>query len=411
MLALRAASGQSPATAQAMPNVLERLARERRTEGLDAPQQLMDFTAPPAAIAGAPSGIAAPLATAPPNVPSPPAAAVAPAGTLTETDAQTELSSVPEPQRPLAAMLPLAGLPAGWVVGKSGDKHVETFNAENLFEKIDGRAESFIQYDVRGMAYAYYHPVGDESSEAQLYIFEFKDPLKAYGKYGAEKPDGVATSNIGSEGYVAAGSTLFYSGKYYTQVVTTKDDPQVAAFALELAKRVAQKQNPTPASSTAAVAEASATSPADVFKLLPSGPKKSGDKYVAQDAFGYSFLGDVFMADYQEDDVTWQGFLRPYDTPEAAREVFEKYVATAKQDGAKTNVIQDSAAERMIVSSNIGLVDAVFLKGNAIGGANGATDASKAESFARKFAEALPRKVPVIAQEKSSGAESAEKEK
>jgi hypothetical protein len=395
MLALRAASAQSPATAQAIPSVLERLARVRKAVGLDAPQQLMDFTAPPAALAGMPQTPAPAPAVAPASVPQP--ALAASPGSLSEPEVASEMATVPEPQRPLAAMLPLTNLPAGWVVAKSGDKHLETFNAENLYEKIDGRAESFTQYGVQGMAYTYYHPAGDESSEAQLYIFEMADPLKAYGKYGSEKPEDAKLVPVGTEGYAAAGSILFYADKYYTQVVTTKDDPKLAAFALEIAKRVAEKQ--VPPKSAQSVGGASApSSPADIFKLLPAGPKKSGEKYVAQDAFGYSFLSDVFMADYQEGDVTWQGFLRPYATPEAARDVFEKYVASAKQDGAEIKVLEDSGADRMVVSSNIGLVDAVFLKGNTIAGANGATDAAKAEAFARSLAKTLPDKVPMIEQ-------------
>ena len=92
--------------------------------------------------------------------------------------------------RKIAAMLPLATLPDGWEVGKLGTRHLETFNADNLFEKIDGRAESFVDYKVKGMAYTYYHPTGDDSNEVQLYIFEMGDTLKALGKYGTEKPDG-----------------------------------------------------------------------------------------------------------------------------------------------------------------------------------------------------------------------------
>ena len=83
----------------------------------------------------------------------------------------------------------MADLPPEWTVGKSGEHHLESFNADNLYEKIDGRAESFIQYGVKGMAYAFYHPTGDPSNELQLYIFEMADPLKALGKYGSEKPD------------------------------------------------------------------------------------------------------------------------------------------------------------------------------------------------------------------------------
>ena len=77
------------------------------------------------------------------------------------------------------------------------------------------------------------------------------------------------------------------------------------------------------------------------------------------------------MADYKEGDVTWQGFLRPYADAEEAKAVFEKYLASAKQDGGEVKKIEAEGADRMVVSSNIGLVDAIFLKGNVIGGANG----------------------------------------
>ncbi len=248
MLMMRAAAAQSPATAQVMPSVLDRLADIRRAVGVDAPQQLFDETAPPvdlpktvAVATPAPAPVAAPTAAA--SIPP----ATSGAG-LSPIEADIELATVPEPQRTLASMLPLTDLPPGWVVGESGDKHLETFNAENLYEKIDGRAESFVQFNVRGMAYTYYHPEGDESSEAQIYIFEMADPLKALGKFGSEKPDGVKPiDDIGDEAYTAAGSVFVRAGKYYTQIVTTTDDPKLADFALELARRVAAKQKPAEA--------------------------------------------------------------------------------------------------------------------------------------------------------------------
>ena len=156
------------------------------------------------------------------------AAAAATGNGLSPAEIEAELAAVPEPQRKIAAMLPLSDLPPEWTVGKSGERHLETFNADNLYEKIDGRAESFIQYGVKGMAYTFYHPTGDPSNELQLYIFEMADSLKALGKYGSEKPDEFKTVAIGNEGYTTAGSTLFYAGRYYTQIVSTQDDPKFA---------------------------------------------------------------------------------------------------------------------------------------------------------------------------------------
>jgi hypothetical protein len=430
MLALRAVAGTSVAVAQRIPGVLQSLAGVRKSVGLDGPQQLLDYTAPPVDLrAVAANSVPVNPITSTATTAAPVAApAVATAGSgLGPAEVEGEIASVPEPQRGIAAMLPLSGLPADWTVGKSGDKHLETFNADNLYEKIDGRAESFLQYGVKGMAYAFYHPTGDASNELQLYIFEMADPLKALGKYGSEKPEEFQPVSIGDQGYTSAGSTLFYAGKYYTQIVSTSDDAKFAAFALDLAKRVVARQKPGAAGSPGPVASASGTpapaptakpageegeaaaengaaaeakpaavTPATYFALLPAKDREGEPKYVAQDAFGYSFLSDVFMADYKQGDATWQGFLRPYQDAEEAKAVFQKYVEGVKKDGAEVKTVKADGADEMVISTNIGLVDVVFRKGNTMAGSNGGTAAAPAESYARALAASLPARVPML---------------
>jgi hypothetical protein len=448
MLALRSVAGTSAAVAQRFPSVLQSLAGVRKSVGVDGPQQLQDFTAPPVDLralsaAGLANGSSmmltanASVGTIPSTSPAS-IAATAPRNGLSPVEIEAELGTVPEPQRKIAAMLPFADLPAEWTVGKLAERHLETFNADNLYEKIDGRAESFIQYGVKGMAYAFYHPTGDPSNELQLYIFEMADPLKALGKYGSEKPDEFKTVPIGSEGYTSAGSTLFYSGRYYTQIVSTQDDPKFGAFALELAKRVVASQalggSTAPAAALPNQAKAAnepsagapgevasvtnatrpegATktgtaptptkpaqadfTPADYFALLPAAGRQGDAKYVAQDVFGYSFLSDVFMADYKSGEISWQGFLRPYRDANEAKEVLAKYIAGVKKDGAEIKTLSADGADEMVISNNIGLVDIVFRKGNTLAGANGATSAPPAEEFARALAKTLPATVHTL---------------
>jgi len=457
MLALRSVAGTSPVVAQRLPAVLQSLAGVRKSVGLDGPQQLFDSTAPPVdlrtvnaggvgtsgSVGGATTLAPAPVATASAtsSFPTPAAAKVTDNG-LSPAQVEAELATVPEPQRRLATMLPLSNLPPDWTLGKSGERHLETFNADNLYEKIDGRAESFIQYGVKGMAYTFYHPAGDPSNELQVYIFEMGDSLKALGKYGSEKPDEFKAVAIGNEGYTSAGSILFYSGRYYTQIVSTQDDPKFAAVALALAERVAAVQKPgggpvpppSGASTASPAVAAAATHPpstgptgpapargvpgppateakpatteakpdtaevsaATFFAFLPAHGRQGDAKYVAQDVFGYSFLSDVFMADYQDRDVTWQGFLRPYRDTQEAKAILEKYIASVKKDGAQVKRLAAEGADEMVVSDNIGLVDVVFRKGNTLAGANGATSAPPAEAFARALAKSMPATVPTI---------------
>lgn len=186
---------------------------------------------------------------------------------------------------------------------------------------------------------------------------------------------------------MAEGSVFVHASRFYTVASVAQNDPKLSEFCLYLAKRVAalqERDKPTGPSSE------------DLFALLPAEPKKSGTMYVAKDVFGYSFLSDVFLADYEADDQMFQGFLRPYATADEARKVFDRYVETAKKDGAEVQVLENSKAEKMVMSSNIGLVDVVFVKGNTVAGANGASSAKPAEDFARKLAESLPNEVPLI---------------
>jgi hypothetical protein len=461
MLALRSVAGTTPAVAQRFPAVLQSLAGVRKIVGLDGPQQLSADTtllvelramkATAGAVAASASRVEAsmpaPIVTTSTTTASVSrATAPAPGNGLSLAQVQAEVATVPEPQRPIAAMLPMANLPADWSLGKLGERHLETFSADNLYEKIDGRAESFIQYGVKGMAYSFYHPIGDPSGELQLYVFEMGDALKALGKYGSEKPDEFKAVAIGNDGYMSAGSVSFYTGRYYTQIVSTQDAPKFASFALALAERVARLQEPggagapgPSAESTASLTGTGATrqqssaaatspaprssapatspgtaapaatnakvdtgeiSPAMFFVLLPAKGRQGEAKYVAQDVFGYSFLSDVFMADYKDQDVTWQGFLRPYRDTQEAKKILEKYVAGVEKDGARVKTLTAEGADEMVVSENIGLIDVVFRKGNTLAGANGATSATPAEAFARSLAKSLPATVATIPESK-----------
>jgi len=440
MVDLRATLDKWPVAAQDLPDVLETLADVRQAVGVDAPQQLVDYTAPPIDLARSSQPAQAYPYPYPPGLDqaAPPARAMEaaqaqpPGPGLTPDERQRELDQVPDAQRDLAALLPLTDLPEGWEVGPSGDRYLETFNADNLFEKIDGRAESFLQYDVVGMAYTFYHPEDNPANEVQLYIFEMDNALKALGKYGSERPNDAEPLELGADGYASGASVFFHAKDYYVQVVPTSESEEFRAFALTIARRISNDilpgsapepdedeaegvavasndpetmeggetpdtasdgsaPEPAPEPEPEAAAEADPTA---IFALLPDGPNKSGQTYIARDAFGYAFLTDTFLANYEDGDQIWQGFVRPFPTPEEAKAVFDQYRAESESFGATITEVDTEDADALIVAENFGLVDALFLKGNAIGGVNGASDPDTAQDFALGFAAATPEQSP-----------------
>ena len=90
------------------------------------------------------------------------------------------------------------------------------------------------------------------------------------------------------------------------------------------------------------------------------------------------------------------GLLRPYRDVDEAKGVLEKYITGVKKDGADVRRIMADAADEIVISTNIGLVDVVFRKGNTLAGANGATSKPVAEEFARHLARSLPQSVPAL---------------
>ena len=129
---------------------------------------------------------------------------------------------------------------------------------------------------------------------------------------------------------------------------------------------------------------------------MPAASRQGDPKYVAQDVFGYSFLSDVFMADYKDGDVAWQGFLRPYRDAQEAKAVWRNTSSASRKTAPKSRRLTADGADEMVVSNNIGLVDVVFRKGNTLAGANGATSTPPAEAFARSLAKSLPAMVPTL---------------
>ena len=248
--------------------------------------------------------------------------------------------------------------------------YIETFNADNLFEKIDGRAESFIQNGVKGMACCSYHPPGNEDDEVQLFIFEMGDPLKARGKYDSEKPDEAKPlASVGEGGLHGGRQRVLPLRPLLHDRERRSGRPEAGG----VRPRTGQEGRRAPEDGPRA------RGPSPRGRCSPSCPpsrRRSGMKYVAQDVFGYSFLSDVFLADYEVGDVKFQGFLRPYATAEEAQEDLRQ-LRRDRQEGRGRDQGDRRARRPIRWSSAPTSACSTWSssRGTPCGGSNGATDA------------------------------------
>ena len=122
--------------------------------------------------------------------------------------------------------LPLRS-PGGWVRGE-----IETYDPDTLFEKIDGKADAYLAYDVVGLTFASYADPAAPDDYVDVYLYDMGEPMNAYGMYRAERTGAEAPVPLGEEGCAPGGAVFARKGTIYQQVLPGSDAAAAEAFAV-----------------------------------------------------------------------------------------------------------------------------------------------------------------------------------
>lgn len=260
-------------------------------------------------------------------------------------------------------------LPAGPAGIWGAPESVSTYNPANLWEKIDGRAEQYLQFDFERLVFGTYRLAADRNSSADVYIYEMREPVKAFGIYQVEKSDHAEPIALGKEGYRGKGTIFFHKGKAYVQIVLGEEskatDEQFVALAKALADSIKDEGGGN-------WAEA----------ILPKEGMVAGSlQFQPKDAFNLDFLTEVFSADYEIGGEKLTLFILRTADEAAARKLFEQYDEYVKKLGKLVARTDSDGAPRLIGELS-GEFDVVFAKGRYFGGATAASTQAAAEKGA-----------------------------
>ena len=111
----------------------------------------------------------------------------------------------------LAALVPRL---EGW----SPTEAVRSFFPDDLFEYINGAAESYLSYDFRELAVADFGRTGTDAT-LTLEIYDMGEAVNAFGIFGAERyPDNAAVP-VGDLGYFEGEAMNFLAGRFYVKML------------------------------------------------------------------------------------------------------------------------------------------------------------------------------------------------
>jgi hypothetical protein len=239
-------------------------------------------------------GVAAPAPTALPKVS--PSAAGAPAAV---EGAIPGASRGPLPQN-------LAG--PGWKEDK-----VAQFDEENLYVKINGRADYFRAFSFRRLYSAVLINEKDESVSIDIEMYDLANAANALGAYGGERPPEaqVQVSEAGLH-HFSRNAVFVARGPYYIRVIGSDETPLIADKLKQLAQTL--------------IAEVPGEPLPWAYGLFLGEMRFSADKitYSAKNAFSLAFANDVWAVRPLGKDNDLEIFVSARPDAKAARQMADR---------------------------------------------------------------------------------------
>ncbi len=262
--------------------------------------------------------------------------------------------------------------PEGW----SLDEKVHVFSAHNLYERINGRAELYLSYDVISMTTATFVK-GDTPGEfLELSIFDMGNPLKAFGIFSIERSPGEPPLPLGRLGYRSDANMYVWKGAYYIVVVSSRIQEEMGQITLDLASKVTDA---LPASNEPVWGISAFPRENLVVDTI---------RYFHVDAMGLDFMPNTYTAEYQLDEGAITAFISRKDSPEAAAATVTRYTEYSDRYG-RGRTLHGVDGGNLILCDMEGKFDVIFDKGRLVGGVTSVEDPNTALEFAEKFYKSL----------------------
>jgi len=194
--------------------------------------------------------------------------------------------------------------PCTAVQGWTQQGEARSFDADNLFEYINGNAEGYILYHFVGMK-----GITCQSGEMTLNIdiSEFEDTEFAYGMFTSTRDPRLPTEKMGVTGQVTQRKGIFTKDKYYVEISANPEKDHTATLRafLSIIEKNIQGRTTLP----------------DAFGWFPTEDLTPDSiRLVPESVLGLRLLKSGYIAQYK----SGRAFLVRESSPDAAAQVFTK---------------------------------------------------------------------------------------
>jgi len=247
----------------------------------------------------------------------------------------------------------------------------EFYTADNLYEKIDGRAPAYQSFNVVGLRCRSFAVTAATGSFVDVYEYRFDTPVNAFGMFALERDPKGKPLEIVADGYAADMGYFYRQGAVYVQIIASDTKPETLAKAKSIAD-IRAKDLPVDDKGLAG------------RKKLPAdGMIADSVAYVPENAQGQSSLKDVFQAKYKFTGAVIPFFVMVASADETAK-AWQAFQNFCGKFGTAEN-LPDVNGAKIFRAQVFGKWKVVYQRAGELGGAFDADDADQARAFIEKY--------------------------
>jgi Family of unknown function (DUF6599) len=214
-----------------------------------------------------------------------------------------------QPSSPLAPNASFVPLPEGVQPLTS----TETFDARNLSDKIDGKAELYLSAGFTRLVSQRFRDERETDLWMEAFVYDMGNSQNAFSVFSAQRREDAETLDLTQHTYRTPNALFLTHGRYYLEIIASKASGQV----LQPVKKMAETFiHNTPV-------EVSIVNETELF------PKqelvKNSIVLISSNAFGYDGFDKIYTAEYKFDDHRLTAYLSHRKTPEEAIKMASAY--------------------------------------------------------------------------------------
>lgn len=247
----------------------------------------------------------------------------------------------------------------------------EFYDSDNLFQKIDGRAPAYQNYNVQQLRCRSFAVNALPGSYVDVYEYRFDNPIDAFGMFAQERDPKGQPLDFAPDGYSGEMGYFFRQGVIYVQIIASDQKPETIAVAKALAQNRAKA---IPADDSGLAGRR---------KLPSDGLIADSVSFVPEDAQGQAAFKDVFQAKYKFNGAEVPFFVMVASPDDAAR-AWQSFQDFCGRFG-KTEKLPDVNGGKVFRAQVFGKWKVVYQRNGELGGAYDAADAEQARAFIEKY--------------------------